>query len=189
MARLASRGSESLRTRERTMRPICPSRHFVYALALAVILLSQQIVSQTPSSSHPSTNPTTTSDGKSSAGKVNCTNNGTYVNTKGRLFSDQRIAPGHLKEPRRSAGMEVIVSARADEALARIMAVWLSGFDREHKSLGGRECLLVVVDEHHVPGGHFFPPGFVHWPWNRSPHDKVVPSLKFRATCRCRVNR
>ena len=66
------------------MRPMRPSREFVYALALAVILLSQQIVSQTQSSSHPSTNPTTTSNGKPSAGKVNCTNNGTYVNSKGQ---------------------------------------------------------------------------------------------------------
>jgi hypothetical protein len=61
-----------------------PSRHFVYALALAVILLSQHIVSQTQSSAPPSTNPTTTSDGKTNAGKVNCTNNGTYVNSKGQ---------------------------------------------------------------------------------------------------------
>ena len=43
-----------------------PSRQSVYAVALAAILLSQQIVSQTPSSSHPSTNPTTASNGTAS---------------------------------------------------------------------------------------------------------------------------
>jgi hypothetical protein len=61
-----------------------PSRHVVYTLALAVILLSQQIVSQTQSSSQPSTNPTTTSNARPSTGKVNCTNNRTYVNSKGQ---------------------------------------------------------------------------------------------------------
>ena len=35
-----------------------PSRHFVYALALAVILLSQQIVSQTQSPPQLSASPT-----------------------------------------------------------------------------------------------------------------------------------
>jgi hypothetical protein len=84
MARLASRGSESLQPRERTMRPMRPSRQFVYALVLAVILLSQQIVSQTQSSSQPSTNSTATGDTGPSTGKVNCTNNGTYENSKGQ---------------------------------------------------------------------------------------------------------
>jgi len=82
--RLASRGSESLRPRERTMRPMHPSRHFVYVVALAVILLSLQIASQTQSSSPPSTTPTTTSNGKTNTSKANCTNNGTYVNKEGR---------------------------------------------------------------------------------------------------------
>ena len=65
------------------MRPMRPSRHFVYALVLAVILLSQQIVSQTQSSSQLSTNPTP-ANGKTRAGNVTCTNRGTYVNTKGQ---------------------------------------------------------------------------------------------------------
>jgi len=84
MAWLASRGSESLQLRESTMQSRNPSRPSVYVLALAVILLSQQIVSQTQSSSQPSTNPTTTSNAKPSPGKVNCTSNGTYVNSKGQ---------------------------------------------------------------------------------------------------------
>jgi hypothetical protein len=66
------------------MRPMRPSRHFVYALTLAVILLSQQTISQTQSSSQPSTNPPTASNGKTNTGNVKCTNNGTYVNSKGQ---------------------------------------------------------------------------------------------------------
>jgi hypothetical protein len=66
------------------MRTTRPSRHLVYALALAVILLSQQIVSQTQSSSQPSTNSAATSNAKPNTGKVNCTNNGTYVNSAGQ---------------------------------------------------------------------------------------------------------
>jgi hypothetical protein len=38
------------------MRPMRPSRNFVYAFALATILLSQQIVSQTQPSSQPNAN-------------------------------------------------------------------------------------------------------------------------------------
>jgi hypothetical protein len=49
------------------MRPVRPSRHFGYALALAVILLSQQIVSQTQSPSQPSTNSTSTTNTKPNA--------------------------------------------------------------------------------------------------------------------------
>jgi hypothetical protein len=53
------------------MRPMRPSRQFVYTLALAVILLSLQIVSQTQSSPPPSTNPTTASKANTNTGKVN----------------------------------------------------------------------------------------------------------------------
>jgi hypothetical protein len=61
-----------------------PLRRFIYALALAVILLSQQIVSQTQSPSQPSANSTSTTNTKPNAGKVNCTSNSTYVNSKGQ---------------------------------------------------------------------------------------------------------
>src|SRR5258708_1876857 len=66
------------------MHPTRPSRRFVYALALAVTLLSQQIVAQTQSTSQPSTNSPAASSTKPNTGKVNCTNNGTYVNSKGQ---------------------------------------------------------------------------------------------------------
>src|ERR1700689_3843572 len=83
--RLASRGGESLlQPRLRTMRTTRPSRHFVYALILAVVLLSQQLVSQTQPSSQQTTNSTSTSNAKPNTGKVNCSNNGTYVNSKGQ---------------------------------------------------------------------------------------------------------
>jgi hypothetical protein len=68
----------------------------------------------------------------------------------GKRFSDRRIARGPHGGPMHSVGMEVTVSVRAVEVPAHITAVWLSGFDGKHKLLGGRECLLVVVDEHHV---------------------------------------
>jgi hypothetical protein len=65
------------------MRPMRPLRHFVYALSIAVVLLSQGTISQIQSSSQPSTNPTTANNGKTNSGNVNCTNSGTYVNSKG----------------------------------------------------------------------------------------------------------
>jgi hypothetical protein len=66
------------------MQLIRPSRKFVYAIALAAILLSHQIVSQTLDQSQPSTNsPGATSDNPN-PGKVNCTSNGTSVNRKGQ---------------------------------------------------------------------------------------------------------
>jgi|HubBroStandDraft_1064217.scaffolds.fasta_scaffold01348_19 hypothetical protein len=65
------------------MRRMHPSRHFVYGLALVVVMLSQQIVSQTQSPSQPSTNPTH-ANGKTSAGNMTCTDSGTYVNAKGQ---------------------------------------------------------------------------------------------------------
>jgi hypothetical protein len=66
------------------MRFMRPSRQFVYALALTAILLSQQIVAQTQPSSQSSTNSAATSNTKVNTGKLNCTNNGSYVNSKGQ---------------------------------------------------------------------------------------------------------
>jgi hypothetical protein len=61
------------------MRPKRPSRQFVYALTLAVILLSQQTISQTQSSSQPSTNPNAGSNAEANAGNLSCTNAAAYV--------------------------------------------------------------------------------------------------------------
>ena len=66
------------------MQPPRPSCKFVLVLAVAITLLSQQVVSQTQPSPATNANPTATSQTKPNTGKVNCTNNGTYVNSKGQ---------------------------------------------------------------------------------------------------------
>jgi hypothetical protein len=76
-----------------TMRP---SRHSVYVLALAGILLSQQIVPQTQSQPASGTSSATTSNTKP-LGKVNCTNNGTYVNSKGQTVQRPENCSGAPK--------------------------------------------------------------------------------------------
>src|ERR1700674_1211162 len=65
------------------MPPMHPSRQLFNVLALSIILLSQQIGSQAQSPSQPGTNSSATSNAKP-PGRVNCTNNGTYVNSKGQ---------------------------------------------------------------------------------------------------------
>ncbi len=97
LPRLAFEGGKSLRLRERTMRPKRPSRQFVYALALAAILLSQQIVSQTQSPSPPSTTSTAATASRPTANKPNCTNNGTYVNSKGQTVQRPENCSGPPK--------------------------------------------------------------------------------------------
>jgi hypothetical protein len=66
------------------MRTKHPSCRFVYSLVLTFVLLSQQVVSQTQSPSQLNPNAATASSTKPNQGKVNCTNNGTYVNSKGQ---------------------------------------------------------------------------------------------------------
>jgi hypothetical protein len=63
-----------------TMRP---SRSAICLVALALILFSQQIVSQTQAPTPSGTNSTAASSTKPPA-KANCANNGTYVNSKGQ---------------------------------------------------------------------------------------------------------
>ncbi len=66
------------------MQAFRPSLRFVNVLALAVVLLCQQsVVSQTQSS--PSQTANATADhSKPNSGKVNCTSDGTYVNSNGQ---------------------------------------------------------------------------------------------------------
>jgi resuscitation-promoting factor RpfB len=68
------------------MRLNYPLRHALYAIALAAILLPQQILSQpqAPSPSQPSTTSPATTTPKPDTAKVNCTSNGTYVNSQGQ---------------------------------------------------------------------------------------------------------
>jgi hypothetical protein len=79
------------------MRPTRPSLQFLYALALAAVLFSQQIVSQTPPSSQPNANSVAASNPKANTGKVNCTNNGTYVNSKGQTVQRPENCSGPPK--------------------------------------------------------------------------------------------
>src|SRR5947209_8699408 len=74
------------------------SRKFFHALALAAILFSQQIVSQTkPSQSQPNTNSAAAGNTKANSGKVNCTSNGTYVNSKGQTVQRPENCSGPPK--------------------------------------------------------------------------------------------
>jgi hypothetical protein len=82
------------------MRSTRPLRQFIYALGLVAILLSQQIASQTQSPTPSSTTSPAASNTKPNADKVNCTNNGTYVNSKGQTV--QR--PENCSATKRSHG-------------------------------------------------------------------------------------
>ena len=82
------------------MRPTRSTRKLFYALAVGAILFSQQIVSQTrPAQSQPNTSSASASNAQRDAGKVNCINNGTYVNSKGQTV--QR--PEHCSGPPKGA--------------------------------------------------------------------------------------
>ena len=83
MTPLASRGSELLRPREKTMRPVRCVR-LLCVLALTITLFPQRLVSQTQSSPQPTTNSTSANRNKPNPSKVDCSNNGTYTNSKGQ---------------------------------------------------------------------------------------------------------
>ena len=65
------------------MRMIRPSRHIVCGFALALAFLSQPLISQSPPSPQPSRS-SAKRESSSNQGKVNCTNTGTYVNSRGQ---------------------------------------------------------------------------------------------------------
>ena len=79
------------------MRPMRPLSQLVYALALAAILFSQPIVSQAQSQSQTNTNSAAPSNTKPNTGNVNCTNNGTYVNSKGQTVQRPENCSGPPK--------------------------------------------------------------------------------------------
>jgi hypothetical protein len=79
------------------MQPMRPLRQFIYVLGLAAILLSQQIVSQTQSPTPPSTTSPAASNTKPNADNVNCTSNGTYVNSKGQTVQRPENCSGPPK--------------------------------------------------------------------------------------------
>lgn len=71
------------------------TRSYVFAV-VAFVLLSQPIISQTPSSQQTTNTPAAT-DVKAKPGQVNCTNNGTYVNSKGETVSRPENCPAPPK--------------------------------------------------------------------------------------------
>jgi hypothetical protein len=79
------------------MRPLAPLRKFVCTVALVAILLSQQIVSQTQPTRQSNTNSAAASNTKPNTGKVNCNNNGTYVNSKGQTVQRPENCSGPPK--------------------------------------------------------------------------------------------
>lgn len=79
------------------MQPMHPLRQFIYALAVAAILLSQQIVSQTQSPTPSSTTSPAASNTKPNADEVNCASDGTYVNSKGQTVQRPENCSGPPK--------------------------------------------------------------------------------------------
>jgi hypothetical protein len=84
----------------RSKYPLCQALYII-AIALAAILLPQQIISQTQS---PSSTPSRQSADSPAAGttkpdaaKVNCTSNGTYVNSKGQAVKRPETCSGPPK--------------------------------------------------------------------------------------------
>src|SRR4029077_15507386 len=65
------------------MRPVRSARQFFCVLALAVTLFPQSRVSQTQSPAQPRAS-SESATSKPNQDKVGCTNNGTYVNSKGQ---------------------------------------------------------------------------------------------------------
>jgi hypothetical protein len=69
------------------MRLAHPLRWFLSVSILAAILFSQQLVSQSQSVSSSNSDSTATTKPKPDPGKASCTNNGTYVNSKGQTVN------------------------------------------------------------------------------------------------------
>ena len=109
------------------------TRQLICVTALALTVFTQLLISQIPSPSHQSSNSATA---KASNGKANCTDNGTYQNSRARRFPDPRIVRHRPKELPRNVVMGATVSALADVAPAHIMAASPNGSeaaDQYHK--------------------------------------------------------
>jgi hypothetical protein len=79
------------------MRPMRPSRQFVYSLALTAFLLSLPIVSQTQSPSPQGTTSAAASNPKAKTDGAKCTNSGTYLNSKGQTVQRPETCSGTPK--------------------------------------------------------------------------------------------
>jgi hypothetical protein len=74
-----------------------PSRQSICVFALVVILLSQSTFPQTQPSPSTNPNPNATNPANPSQGKVNCTSNGTYVNSDGKTVKRPEDCSGPPK--------------------------------------------------------------------------------------------
>lgn|ERR1700734_4021035 len=79
----------------------CLSQQFVHAIVLTSLLLPSPTISQAQSSSsttsQPSAHSSTANATKPDTAKVNCTSNGTYVNSKGQTVKRPEICSGPPK--------------------------------------------------------------------------------------------
>src|SRR5947207_11380434 len=69
------------------------TRQLICVIALALTLFTQLLISQTPSPSYQSSNSAATAKAKPSNGKVNCTDNGTYRNSRGETVRRPENCP------------------------------------------------------------------------------------------------
>jgi hypothetical protein len=112
------------------MRLTRPSRQFFSGVVLAAILFSQQVVSQSQSPSPSSADSTATTKAKPDASKANCTNNGTYVNSKGQTVKRPEncsIAPKGATAQCRDGGYSLTTAPHAEaggEGAIPIWAIW-----------------------------------------------------------------
>jgi hypothetical protein len=73
-------------------------RVYVHILLLALLLSSQQILSQAPSSAQPSASSASARTAKPNQGNIKCTDNGTYVNSEGQTVQRPENCSGPPRE-------------------------------------------------------------------------------------------
>jgi hypothetical protein len=103
-------------------------RQLLLILAVVVLLFESVLASQTPQPVQPASS--ATQNARSDPAKPTCTNNGTYVNSKGQTV--QR--PENCSKPPRQAllhnvGTAATASAKTDAGRALTTVVWLDGFN------------------------------------------------------------
>jgi hypothetical protein len=94
------------------------SRRFLFGFVLVAILFSQQVVSQSQPPPTSGAGTTVTTKAKADSSKTNCTNNGTYVNSKGQT----------VERPENCSS----APTGADEVPVRITVASLSGCDERY---------------------------------------------------------
>jgi len=97
-------------------------RRFLPVVILAIILLGPLLANSQQAGQPQNRPPSGTSTHSIDRPKPSCTDNGTYVNSKGPSI-DLRIVPRHHKGQPHNAAMEPIALAEVDEARAPIKEV------------------------------------------------------------------